>query len=79
MYEPDIWKTTFKSPLGLFQWKVMPFGLTGSGGTANTMMEHVLRGLIHRPHSGVVVFVDDIAIYSRTEEEHLQEAYCCKP
>ena len=57
----------------------MPFGLTGSGGTANTMMEHVLRGLIHRPHSGVVVFVDDIAIYSRTEEEHLQEAYCCKP
>ena len=72
MYEPDIWKTAFKSPLGLFQWKVMPFGLTGSGGTANTMMEHVLRGLIHRPHSGVVVFVDDIAIYSRTEEEHLQ-------
>lgn len=72
MHEPDIWKTAFKSPLGLFQWRVMPFGLTGSGGTANTMMEHVLRGLIHRPHSGVVVFVDDIAIYSRTEEEHLQ-------
>ena len=72
MHEPDIWKTAFKSPLGLFQWRVMPFGLTGSGGTANTMMEHVLRGLIHRPHSGVVVFVDDIAVYSRNEEEHLQ-------
>jgi hypothetical protein len=48
--------------------KVMPYGLTGARATFQSVMNHVLAPLLRKC---VVVFIDDILIYSKTYSEHI--------
>ena len=65
--EKDKEKTAFQTRFGLYHWKVMPFGLCNALATFQSMIDHVLHDLLDE---GVVVYLDDILIYSETVGEH---------
>ena len=65
----DIPKTAFTTPFGLFEFKVLCFGLTNAPGTFQNIMNEVLRDVIGK---FVLVYLDDIVIYSRNQDEHMQ-------
>ncbi|GKA94338.1 putative reverse transcriptase domain-containing protein [Tanacetum coccineum] len=69
VHEDDIPKTAFRTRYGHFEFTVMPFGLTNAPSVFMDLINRVYR---HYLDKFVIVFIDDILIYSKTREEHVE-------
>ena len=63
-------KTAFRTRYGHFEWTVLPMGLTNAPATFQNVMNSAFRHMLDRC---VLVFLDDIVVYSRTLEDHARD------
>ncbi len=70
--EGDEWKTAFQTRYGSFEWRVMPFGLTNAPAAFQRFVNDIFADMLD---VSVVVYLDDILIYSDNPADH-QEHIC---
>ena len=70
--DSDVPKTAFRTPQGLFESKVLSFGLTNAPATFQGVMNHIFSKLLNRC---VIVYLDDILVFSKSAEEHEQHLH----
>jgi hypothetical protein len=69
MSDEDAPKTAFRTHLGLYQWRVLPMGLSNAPSTFQRAMNEIFADCIGK---FVCIYLDDILIYSKSPTEHLQ-------
>ena len=68
MVEESHAKTAFTTGFGLYQFRVMPFGLQGAPATFQRMMDKLLMGL----EGYIVAYLDDLVVFSQSWTDHLE-------
>ncbi|KAI2645887.1 Transposon Tf2-9 polyprotein [Labeo rohita] len=67
--EGDEWKTAFSTTSGHYEYRVMPYGMSNSPSVFQAFMNDIFRDMLDR---WVIVYIDDILIYSHSMPEHIQ-------
>jgi len=66
--DEDVWKTSFCTPKGQYEYLVMPFGLKNASAVFQRFINYIMKPFLDK---FVAVNLDDILIYSKTKEEHI--------
>lgn len=62
--------TTFHTPIRIFYYRVMPFGLKNAGATYHRAMTYIFEDL---PHDAVECFVDDLVVKMKLKQHHIAD------